>query len=241
MIANVQAGKALNNPAVSVSFPTGDSKGNKSARLTAASITLQNLNGPGKGCPVVSTTFPLQQKEIDGETDVSSSSDLPVKSQPTPAPVPSKPANVSENNSGGLDAATIRSLAPELGFESGLNPTGSGDCDGAVNGTDGRPIKIPCACPPPQDVYLDVWYLFLLVQRSTDGPAFPSLQALVEDVQAGFAVNNPSVKVEYPTGDSKQSESGRITAALIALQNLNGPGKGCPAASTTLLARQRAL
>jgi len=241
LIANVQAGKALNNPTVPVSFPTGNSKGDKSARLTAASITLQNLNGPGKGCPVVSTTFPLQQKAIDGETDVPSSSDLPVKSQPAPAPVPSKPANVNENNNGGLDAATIRSLAPELGFESGLNPTGSGNCDGAVNGTDGQPIKIPCSCPPPQDVYLDVWCLLLLVQRSTDGPAFSSLQALVKDVQAGFAVNNPSVKVGFPTDDSKQGESGRITAALIALQNLNGPGKGCPAVSTTLLARQRAL
>jgi len=74
-----------------------------------------------------------------------------------------------------------------------------------------------------------------------DGPVFPSLQALVKDVQAGFAVNNPSVKVGFPTDDSKQSESARITAALIALQNLNGPGKGCPAASTTLVARQRAL
>ena len=246
MIANVQAGKALNNPTVSVSFPTGDSKGDKSARLTAASITLQNLNGPGKGCPVVSTTFPLQQKAIDAGTDISTPSDPPVKSQPTPAPTPSTPADVNGNNGEGLDAVTIRSLAPELGFKSGVNPTGSGDCDGAVNGADGQPIKIPCSCPPPQDVYLDVCYLFLLVRWPSAVilmglPFFLSMQALVKDVQAGFAVNNPSVKISFPTDDSKQSQSTRITAALIALQNLNGAGKGCPAVSTTLLVRQKAL
>jgi len=213
LIANVQAGKALNNPTVSVSFPTGDSQADKSARITAASITLQNLNGPGKGCPVVSTTFPLQQKAINAGTDV------PAAPTP-PATTPSNPANPQGNTSGDLNADTIKSLAPDLGFQSGVNPTGTGDCDGAVNGPDGRPIKVPCSCPPPQDVYLN---------------------ALVKNVQAGIAVNNPTVKVDFPTDNSKQSQSARITAALITLQNLNGSGKGCPAASTTLLARQRAL
>ena len=162
MIANVQAGKAVNNPTVSVSFPTGDSKADKSARLNAAATTLQNLNGPGKGCPVVSTTFPLQQKAIDAETDVATPSN-PSVSQPasTPTPSSSNPANANGNNEGNLDDATIRSLAPELGFSSGVNPTGTGDCDGAVNGADGKPIKIPCSCPPPENVYLDVCSLFL--------------------------------------------------------------------------------
>jgi len=217
LIANVQAGKALNNPTVSVSFPTGNSKADKLARLTAASITLQNLNGPGKGCPVVSTTFPLQQKAINAGTNLATVS-TPTLDQNQLAAIPK--SSVKGSNSGGLDTATIEKLAPGLGFKSGINPTGTGDCDGAVNGADGKPIKIPCACPPPQDVYLN---------------------ALVKNVQAGIAVNNPSVKVAFPTDDSKQSQSARITAALITLQNLNGPGKGCPAVSTTLLARQKAL
>ena len=68
-----------------------------------------------------------------------------------------------------------------------------------------------------------------------------ALQALVKNVQAGIAVNNPSVKVAFPTDNSNQSQSTRINAALITPQNLNGPGKGCPAVSTTLLARQKAL
>ena len=66
-------------------------------------------------------------------------------------------------------------------------------------------------------------------------------QSLVKNVQAGIAVNNPSVKVSFPTDNSNASKSARITAALITLQNLNGPGKGCPAVSTTLLAQQKAL
>ncbi|KAF9645409.1 hypothetical protein BDM02DRAFT_3271713 [Thelephora ganbajun] len=109
------------------------------------------------------------------------------------APALSKPANAKGNDGGGLDAATIKSLAPELGFKSGINPW--------------------------RDVYLN---------------------ALVKGVQAGTAVNGPSVKVTFPTDNSKQSQSARIAAALITLQNLNGPGKGCPAVSTTLLAVQKA-
>jgi len=54
----------VNNPSVKVTFPTDNSKQSQLARLTAASITLQNLNGPGKGCPVVSTTFQAQSKAI---------------------------------------------------------------------------------------------------------------------------------------------------------------------------------
>jgi len=168
LIANVQAGKAVNNPTVSVSFPTGDSKADKSARITAATITLQNLNGPGKGCPAVSTTLSLQQKAINEGTDAPAPNP-PAEDQPAPAPAPSPepapsdPAD-DEVNEGGLDASTIQGLAPELGFNSGVNPTGTGDCDGAVNGPDGKPIKVPCACPPPQDVYLDVRVIHIPVE-----------------------------------------------------------------------------
>ena len=56
-----------------------------------------------------------------------------------------------------------------------------------------------------------------------------------------FYFSSPSVAVNFPTDDSNASKSARITAALITLQNLNGPGKGCPAVSTTLLSQQKAL
>ena len=176
MIKNVQAGFAVNNPSVKVSFPTGDSKQDKSARITAASITIQNLNGPGKGCPVASTKLGALQKAINNGTDVTTPSDPPANntsandtpSNDTPANN-TTPADPPANNTatgntpatdipagGTPDAATITRLAPELGFKSGINPTGTGDCDGAIDGADGKPIKIPCACPPAQDVYISV-------------------------------------------------------------------------------------
>jgi len=68
-----------------------------------------------------------------------------------------------------------------------------------------------------------------------------NLQALEANVAAGQAVNNPSVTITFPLGDSSEDQNARITASLITLQNLNGPGVGCPAASTTLLQQQQAL
>jgi hypothetical protein len=58
---------------------------------------------------------------------------------------------------------------------------------------------------------------------------------LNQNVAAGHAVNNPSVVVTFPTDESNASKSARIQASLVTLQNLKGPGVGCPAASTTLL------
>ncbi|KAI0076742.1 hypothetical protein K474DRAFT_1675395 [Panus rudis PR-1116 ss-1] len=211
--ANVAAGEAINNPSVKLSFPTDNSKESKLARLNAAAVTLQNLNGPGKGCPVAATTFTAQREAIENGTDGAA---------PAPAPSPANNAAGGDSpaNNGPPSPDDVARLAPDLGFQSGVNPTGTGDCDGAVKDANGNPIKVPCSCPPPQDVYI---------------------QALQANVAAGKAVNNPSVAVTYPTGDSDQDKSARITAALITLQNLNGPGKGCPAASTTLVAQQNAL
>lgn len=64
---NVAAGFVVNNPTVKLSFPTDDSKSSQLARLNAASDTLQNLHGPGVGCPIVSTTFQAQNAAINAE------------------------------------------------------------------------------------------------------------------------------------------------------------------------------
>ncbi|KAI0035225.1 hypothetical protein K488DRAFT_43823 [Vararia minispora EC-137] len=206
--ANVAVGHVLNNPTVQLSFPEDNSTASQLARLNAAAVTLQNLNGPGKGCPIVSTTFSAQQKAIEAKASGSSAATPAVSSALIPPPPPSP----------------ISQLAPNLGFSAGLNPTGTGDCDGAVNGADGKPIKIPCACPPTQDVFIQA-----------------HSQHLVSDVQAGHAVNNPTVHVSFPTDGSVASQLARINTALVTIQNLNGPGKGCPAVSTTLQAQQKAL
>ncbi|GJE92655.1 hypothetical protein PsYK624_088100 [Phanerochaete sordida] len=223
---NVNAGFVINNPSVKLSFPTDSSTASAQARINAAAVTLQNLHGPGQGCPIVSTTFTAQSNAINAGQDPSTvvvpgpaaatgAAPAPAAASPAPA-APAPPANNAAAGAapaGAPSAAQIAQLAPPLGFTAGKNPTGTGDCDGAVNDASGNPIKVPCTCPPSQDVYL---------------------AALTTNVQAGKAVNNPSVAVSFPTGSSKQEQAARIEAALVTIQNLNGPGVGCPAASTTL-------
>lgn len=200
--ANVAAGHAVNNPSVSVSFPTDNSKDSQLARIQTALVTLQNLNGPGVGCPAASTTFVAQQKAIQDGTAAPAAA-------PPAAPAPSA-SPASAPAAGGVDPA----LVPDFGLQSGLNPTGTGDCDG-ING-----VKIPCSCPPDRNTFI---------------------QSLNANVAAGHAVNNPSVSLSFPTGDSNQDKASRIIASLITLQNLKGPGVGCPAASTTFSAQLAAV
>jgi hypothetical protein len=191
--ANVNAGFAVNNPGIPVSFPTDDSKASQLARINAALVTLQNLQGPGVGCPASSTTFVAQQSAI---------ANGPGRRDAPPSP------------------AAVAALAPSLGHQAGINPTGTGNCDGAVNGPNGLPIEVPCSCPPDQANFIT---------------------ALQANVAAGHAVNNPNVPFSFPLDGSTPSKIARIQASLVTLQNLNGPGVGCPASSTTLSAQLAAL
>ena len=53
-------------------------------------------------------------------------------------------------------------LVPEFGHPAGLNPTGTGDCDGITNAA-GQVVKIPCFCPPNRDEFIavsDVVYIY---------------------------------------------------------------------------------
>jgi hypothetical protein len=46
-------------------------------------------------------------------------------------------------------------LVPEFGVQAGVNPTGTGDCDGITNAA-GQVVKIPCSCPPDRATFLKV-------------------------------------------------------------------------------------
>ena len=53
----------IHNPSVGAPFPSGNSKSAQQARIVTLLSTLQNLHGPGVGCPAVSTVYgDLQQK-----------------------------------------------------------------------------------------------------------------------------------------------------------------------------------
>ncbi|KAJ6584506.1 hypothetical protein B0H19DRAFT_1105340 [Mycena capillaripes] len=194
--ADVAAGHDVNNPGVAAPFPTDNSVASQIIRLQTSITTLQNLRGPGVGCPAAATTFLAQIKALQDGT------------APPSAPRPASTQSVAAP--AGFDA----SLVPDFGVSPGANPTGTGDCDG-ING-----IKIPCACPPSRDSFV---------------------AQVAANVAAGHDINNPAIAAPFPTDNSKASQITRLQTVISSLQNLNGPGVGCPAASTTFSAQLKAL
>jgi hypothetical protein len=66
------------------------------------------------------------------------------------------------------------------------------------------------------------------------------LQQLSDNAAAGHAINNPGVALSFSNDAADQSNPtkiARVQASIITLQNLHGPGVGCPAASTTFSVR----
>nr|GAT54066.1 predicted protein [Mycena chlorophos] len=106
------------------------------------------------------------------------------------------------------------SLIVDFGVIAGQNPNGGGSCTGTNN------VLIPCTCPPSLASYT------------------ASLEA---NVAAGHDLNNPSVPAPFPTDSSLASQITRLQTQLSTLQNLNGTGVGCPAASTIWSAQLASL
>ncbi|KAH8927544.1 hypothetical protein BT69DRAFT_1277933 [Atractiella rhizophila] len=202
MIANVGAGHAVNNPAVSVpAFPSGNSLQDIETIFTISTVTLQNLKGPGVGCPQVATTWASQLAAIQANGGATS----PAPAQQAAAPAPATPAPApAAGNTNGVDASRV----PEFGVTPGVpDPAGSASCVG-VNGK-----LIPCTCPPNRDEFI---------------------QQMIANVGVGHAVNNPAVSVPaFPSGNSLQDIETIFTISTITLQNLKGPGVGCPQVATT--------
>jgi hypothetical protein len=147
----------VNNPSVAVSFPADNSKASQLTRIQAAIVTLQNLKGPGVGCPAASTTFVAQQQAIQNSNNNPSA----VSASPSPATsvtptASSSPTAPQPPVAGGVDPA----LVPAFGVQPGVNPTGTGDCDGIMNAA-GQVVKIPCACPPDRNTFINVHTLFV--------------------------------------------------------------------------------
>jgi len=107
---------------VKLSFPTDNTTASQSARLNAAAVTLQNLEGPGVGCPIASTTFSAQQKAINAETTTPGPSNAApaVSSTPSTMATSATPANSSLTPTD----EQISTLAPPLGWQAGINPDG---------------------------------------------------------------------------------------------------------------------
>ena len=106
-----------------------------------------------------------------------------------------------------------------------------------MNGANGQPIKIPCTCPPDRQTFVQV-SLHLLPLLVDSHHIHQKLNA---NVAAGNVINNPSVPISFPEDNSNASQLARLNAATVTLQNLNGPGVGCPVVSTTFQAQAAAI
>jgi hypothetical protein len=103
-------------------------------------------------------------------------------------------------------------LIPQFGVTPGITLGNSASCTG-VTGSNGQPIAIPCDCPPDRNQFI---------------------ADLNANVAAGQCINNTAVAVPpFPDDDSVQSQLTIFHIATITLQNLHGPGVGCPQSSTT--------
>ena len=75
------------------------------------------------------------------------------------ASVAAAPMQVAKRQDGsfnGLSFTQIDALTPPFGHDAGVNPTGTGDCDGAVDDANGNPILVPCDCPPDRTTFINV-------------------------------------------------------------------------------------
>ncbi|CAK5270922.1 unnamed protein product [Mycena citricolor] len=206
--ANVAAGHAINNPGIGAAFPEDGSIQSQITRLNAQTVTLQNLHGPGVGCPQAATNWGGVLQKLQAGISENLASPPPPPTPAAPAPPPPPPAAPA---AGGVDPA----LVPQFDVTPGIkDPAGSASCVGINN------ILIPCSCPPSREEFI---------------------ASLSANVAAGHAVNNPGVASPFPTDGSPQAAVTRMQSALVALQNLHGPGVGCPAVSTTFSAQLSAL
>jgi hypothetical protein len=98
-----------------------------------------------------------------------------------------------------------RSVNPSLVLDFGITP-GQGRSGGDCAGYKGA--RIPCDCPPNRNTFIS---------------------KLNENVAAG---NLRGIPVPWPTDSSVHSAQIRLNSMILTLQNIKGPGFGCPVVST---------
>ncbi|CAK5263237.1 unnamed protein product [Mycena citricolor] len=229
--ANVAFGHDVNNTVVPAPFPTDNSIQSQVTRIQTAITTLQNLHGPGVGCPAAATTFLAQIAALQAQPEISSTpaaaaatssaagaAGAAVGADPAGAGVitaSATSASQAPNPTANSVAPTFDvSLVPEFGVIAGSQPDGTGNCKGA-NG-----VLIPCSCPPDRAAFID---------------------SLSGNVAAGHDINNPGVGAAFPTDNSLASQITRFQTVISSMQNLHGAGVGCPAAATTWSSQLAAL
>lgn len=135
------------------------------------------------------------------------------------APSNGAPSNGTTGGGGNASGNIDPSLVPDFGVAQNVNANAKqqGSCDG-FNAASNSVVLISCSCPPSRATFL---------------------AALNKNVAAGSVQGD---KVTFNNDASDQSAATnkqRATAMLVTLQNLNGAGVGCPAASAPNFAVQQ--
>ncbi|KAH9920969.1 uncharacterized protein B0H18DRAFT_580020 [Fomitopsis serialis] len=251
---NVAAGKVLNNPSVAVTFPEDGSIASQLARLQACTVTLQNLNGTGKGCPQAATNWAALQKEIESGGSTSAAGGSATAASTSAAAAPSSVANgtsaatsmvaiasSSVATATATSAAAIATtssngtidptLVPDYGITANSNPTGTGYVSLVLTAGCSHSSR-SSDCDGVNGVKIPCFC-------PPDRDEF--IGNLSANVAAGKVINNPTVALSFPLDNSTQSALTRLNACLVTLQNQRGTGVGCPAAATTWVALQKSL
>ena len=126
---------------VDISFMTDSSIQVRLTHINTMIVTLQNLNGPGTGCPAVSTTLCVQQKDLqNGRTTTPAPSPLPWHPHPLP-PAPQCRLTLSHCQFAVSTLPSIPALYAHL-------PCWHGQLH-RING-----IELPCQCQPLHTSFL---------------------------------------------------------------------------------------
>lgn len=138
---------------------------------------------------------------------------------PTASSRPSAGGGGASGGGNGTTGAVNPSLVPDFGVAPNTNADAKqkGSCDGFAAASSAVTL-IPCSCPPSRGAFL---------------------AALDRAVAAGQTQGTPVTFNNDAADQSAATNRARATAMLVTLQNLNGPGKGCPAASAPNFATQQ--
>lgn len=130
-----------------------------------------------------------------------------------------EPATAAAAATAGAGGGVNPSLVPDFGVKPNTNPGAkqAGSCDGFAAAS-GAVTLIPCSCPPGRAAFL---------------------AALDRNVAAGQVQGTPVRFSNDAADQSAATNKQRATAMLVTLQNLDGAGKGCPAASAPNFAVQQ--
>jgi hypothetical protein len=179
--------------------------------------TLQNLEGPYVGCPVVSTTFLKQYKklidgsvsvedaleqddlELDDEEELNLQEDFGLEAEDDSG------VDILAEGGADRDIAAIQQASQQALIDA-FTPEGIVEASLVPEFGEGQQSE---GCPPDRDAFI---------------------RLLSTNVAAGFVLSDPTTLVSFPTGDDNESRRARLQAAL---DTLTKAVDSCPAESTT--------